>query len=390
MSIAMVNAAGFAKALKTAEPYLLRIFATLESLEEQIKLPFEYQEFASLFEKSAVDTLPKHQPWDHSIPLKEGTQPPYGPIYSLSEVELKALREYLDENLSKGFIRSSSSPAGAPILFVKKKDGSLRLCVDYHGLNNITIKNRYALPLISELLDRVHGTKFYTKLDLRGAYNLVRIAKGEEWKTAFRTRYGHYEYQVMPFGLTNAPASFQALVNDVLRPYLDDFVVVYLDDILVYSKDLESHIEHVKKVLRRLQDAQLFVKLEKCQFHVQEVEFLGYILSNEGISMDPKKVEAITSWPIPISTHGVMSFLGLANFYRRFIANYSKIAAPLTALLQKEATSSKFVWNLPAQQAFDQLKSAFKDTVLLQHHDPAKPSFLETDASDLALRGCLS
>ncbi len=169
----------------------------------------------------------------------------------------------------------------------------------------------------------------------------------------------------MPFGLTNATASFQALINNVLRPYLDNFVVVYLDSILVYSKDLKSHIEHVKKVFWRLQDAQLFVKLKKCQFHVQEVEFLGYISSNKGLSINLKKMEAITSWPTPMSTHDVMSFLSLANFYRRFIANYSKIVAPLTALLQKEATSSKFVWNLPAQQAFDQLKSTFKDTILL-------------------------
>jgi len=170
--------------------------------------PEYYPHFDHLFDKEEASKLPKHQPWDHIIPLKPGSEPPFGSIYSLSEIELKALREYLDENLSKGYIRPLTSPASSPILFAKKKDGSLRLCVDYRGLNSITIKNRYALPLISELLDRIKGAKYFTKIDLRGAYNLVRIAEGEEWKTAFRTRYSHFEYLVMPFRLTNAPASF--------------------------------------------------------------------------------------------------------------------------------------------------------------------------------------
>lgn len=219
--------------MKTSLVGVLRLCAT-DTSPLTSEIPEEYQDFASLFASTAVDTLPEHKPWDHQIPLMDGKEPPYGPIYALSAIELKALRAYLEENLEKGFVRPSSSPAGAPILFVKKKDGSLRLCVDYRGLNGVTVKNRYALPLISELLNRLHKAKCFMKLDFRGAYNLVRIAEGDEWKTAFRTRYGHYEYQVMPFGLTNAPASFQSLVNDVLRPFLDNFAVVYLDDILIY------------------------------------------------------------------------------------------------------------------------------------------------------------
>ncbi|KFZ17321.1 hypothetical protein V501_01795 [Pseudogymnoascus sp. VKM F-4519 (FW-2642)] len=175
--------------------------------------------------------------------------------------------EYIDDNLAKGFIKPSTSPAGSPVLFVPKKDGSLRLCVDYRALNNITIKDRYALPLINELHDRFQGAKIFSKLDLRGAYNLIRIKSGEEWKTAFRTRYGLFEYQVMPFGLTNAPASMQRLMNDALHEYLDIFVIVYLDDVLVYSASKEEHVEHVKLVLKKIEKYNLLLKPEKCEFH---------------------------------------------------------------------------------------------------------------------------
>ncbi|KAH0603716.1 uncharacterized protein H6S33_007375, partial [Morchella sextelata] len=198
--------------------------------------------------------------------LEEGKRPPYGPIYGLSQIELKALREYLDENLPKGFIRASESPAGAPILFVKKSDGTLRLCVDYRGLNAITIKNRYPLPLLKETLAKLSRAQYYTKLDLRWGYNEIRIAEGDEWKTAFRTRYGHFEYTVMPFGLANAPATFQHWINDILRPYLDQFVTAYLVDILIYSETLSEHKEHIRKVLKVLDENHVHLKPEKCEF----------------------------------------------------------------------------------------------------------------------------
>jgi hypothetical protein len=210
-----------------------------------INLPEKYKDFVDVFEKINANQLPAHSPYDCPIDLEEGHSPPFGPIYGLSERELQALRDYLTENLAKGFIQHSKFPAVAPILFVKKKDGSLRLCVDYHGLNKITKKNRYPLPLISSLLDRLCTGKIFTKLDLRGAYNLLRIRPGSEWKTTFRTRYGHFEYTVMPFGLTNAPTVFQHLMNDIFRDYMDEFVAVYLDDILIFSKDQEIHNKHV-------------------------------------------------------------------------------------------------------------------------------------------------
>ena len=200
-----------------------------------------------------------------------------------------------------------------------KKNKELRTCVDYRAINKLTVKNRCPLPLISETLDRLRSAKVFTKLDLKGAYNLIRIAEGDEWKTAFRTRYGHFEFLVMPFGLCNAPATFQAFLNDVLRECLDTVVVIYLDDILIYSQDKETHTADVRRVLKLLSDAQLQVNLEKCEFGVDKVEFLGYIISPEGISMDPAKVAVITSWAAPTCVREIQVFLGFANFYRRFI-----------------------------------------------------------------------
>ncbi len=397
--ISLVNFSALRRTAKKGQLYALRVHssdlqsgyrisATVASdqpTEVSPLVPSEYHDLLDVFSKKKADALPSHRPYDHTIPLVPGETPPFGPIYSLSEVELKALSDYLEENLSKGFIRPSSSPAGAPILFVKKKDGSLRLCVDYRALNKITVKNRYPLPLISELLDRLRSAKCFTKIDLRGAYNLVRIAEGEEWKTAFRCRYGHFEYLVMPFGLTNAPATFQHFMNDIFRDLLDQSVIVYLDDILIYSTNEEEHRKQVRLVLERLRSAQLYAKAEKCEFHRAEIEFLGYIISPSGVNMDSKKVSAITSWPVPKSVHDIQVFLGLANFYRRFVKGFSKIALPLTALLAKNA---EFIWSPSAQQAFDTLKSAFTTAPVLAHFDPSRKIVVETDASDFAI-GCI-
>jgi len=269
---------------------------------------------------------------------------------------------------------------------VKKNDGSLRMCVDYRGLNKITIKNRHPLPLISGLLEQLGEAKIYTKIDLRRAYNLVRVKAGDEWKTTFRTRYGHFEYNVMPFGLTNAPAIFQHLMNDVFREYLDKFVVCYLDDILIYSKNVEEHEGHVKLVLQKLRDAGLYAKLEKCVFHQPKVEFLGYIISDKGLLMDRKKVQAVIDWAIPKTIRDVQCFLGFANFYRIFIKNYSQIAAPLKRLTSKD----KLEWDIQAQQAFQELKLAFTTAPILVHTDFIKAFYLETDASYFALGAVLS
>jgi hypothetical protein len=393
--VSLVSATAFQRAATQGQLFCLTVSKPPEPAESPpppgpdsvSRIPPEYLDFADVFSKESASVLPPRRPHDHRIPLEPGATPPFGPLYPLSEAELQVLDEYLKENLSKGYIQPSSSPAGAPILFVKKRDGSLRLCVDYRGLNKVTVKNRYPLPLIGESLDRLRSATVYTKLDLRSGYNLVRIAEGDEWKTAFRSRYGHYEYHVMPFGLTNAPATFQNLMNDVLRDFLDDFAIVYLDDILIFSRTREEHQRHVRLVLERLRANGLFAKPEKCSFHQDEVEYLGYIVSPAGVKMDPKKVSAVLDWPEPSSVHDLQVFLGFANFYRRFVQGYSHIIAPLTRLLKK---GHSFIFDDSARQAFGQLKTAFTTAPILAHFQPDRPSTVETDASDFAIAAVLS
>src|SRR6202044_1522029 len=278
------------------------------------------------------------------------------PMYSLSQTELTALREFIDEHLATGFIRPSRSPHGTPVLFIKKKDGGLRLCVDFRGLNKLTKKDRYPLPLITDLLDSPGRARIYTKIDLQHAYHLVRIAEGDEWKTAFRTRYGSFEWLVMPFGLSNAPAAFQRFMNDILNDLLDVNVTCYIDDILIYSDDPDEHKQHVREVLRRLRKHGLYARPDKCHFSADSVSYLGFILSKEGLKMDPSKIQTIQDWPKPRKVKDVQSFLGFANFYRRFISDYSDIVIPLTHL-----TCKGVAWNFTddARKSFVALKMAF-------------------------------
>ncbi|KAH0605690.1 uncharacterized protein H6S33_004912 [Morchella sextelata] len=350
-------------------------------------VPKNFHHRLHMFKEYDASILPPHRlSHDIEIVLKEGKRSPYGPIYGLSQIELKALRQYLDENLPKGFIRASESPAGTPILFVKKNDGTLRLWVDYRGLNAITIKNRYPLPLLKETLAKLSRAQYYTKLDLRWGYNQIRIAEGDEWKTAFRTRYGHFEYTVMPFGLANAPATFQHWINDILRPYLDQFVTAYLDDILIYSETLSEHKEHIQKVLKVLDENHVHLKPEKSEFMVQETKYLGLILTPNGNRMDPKKVIDVLEWTTPTNLRDVQVFLGFANFYRRFILGYSKIIAPLTALTKKNV---KFEWTDEREEAFQTLKKMFTTAPILAHFNPDRKIVIETDASDYVSAGIL-
>lgn len=358
-----------------------------DSKDPSVLVPSEYHEFLDVFSKATADELPSRRPYDHHIPIAEGAKIPTSRIYPLSASELETLAKYIEDNMRSGFIRQSSSPVGAPILFVKKKDGSLRLCVDYRALNSVTVKNKYPLPLIGETLDRLSQAKYFTKLDLRNGYHQIRIAEGDEWKTAFRTRYGHYEYQVMPFGLTNAPATFQNMINDTYMEYLDDFVVVYLDDILIFSNTLEEHKRHVRLALQKLRDNHLFAKAEKCSFHAAEVEYLGYLVGPSGIRMDPSKLESIRTWPLPRCLKEVQSFLGFCNFYRRFIYRYSQLATPLTSLTKKDV---KFNMGEEQVQAFEALKQAFVDADILRHFEPNVQCIIETDASDFGIGAAIS
>jgi hypothetical protein len=340
-----------------------------------------------VFDKVVADRLLPHRPYDHKVPLNEGFEPPFGPLYSLSRPELEALKPFLEENLEKGFIHQSPSPADAPILFVKKGDGSLRLLTDYRGLNEGTIKNRYPLPVVRETLIRLSKATYFTKLDVRGAYNLIRMAEGEEWKTMFRTRYGLFESLVMPFGLTNAPADFQRFINDVLNPFLNRCATAYLDDILIYSDNLEEHREHVRHVLEKLSAAGLHLKPEKCEFYQKEVKYLGLIIGADGIKMDPEKIAAVRDWPVPRKVRDVRSCLGFANFYRRFIRGYSEVFRPLTRLTRKGVTLR---WGAEEQAAFAALQIAFTSAPVLRSFDHDRDVVVETDASDYVSAGVLS
>ena len=350
-------------------------------------LPTRYHAFLHVFSRKDADTLPTHGPYDHAINLQEGAKPPASALYGMSRDEALELRRYLDENLSKGFIRASRSESAAPVLFVKKPGGGLRFCVDYRGLNAVTVKNRYPLPLISETLNRLSRAKIFTKLDIIAAFNRLRIRAGDEKLTAFRTRFGLFEYLVMPFGLCNGPASFQNYINDTLREYLDDFCTAYLDDILIYSDCEAEHEIHVDRVLKKLGEAGLQVDITKCAFHVTEVPYLGLVITTEGVKMDPAKVDTIVNWPTLINVKDVQSFLGFANFYRRFIYGYSKLASPLTQLTKKDVP---FQWTSECQKAFDALKAAFTSEIILKHYNPDLKIVVETDASDYVSGGILS
>lgn len=350
-------------------------------------VPAEYHDLGNVFSKHRALSLPPHRPYDCAIDLLPGAPLPSSRLYNLARPEQEAMERYINDSLAAGIIRPSSSPVGAGFFFVSKKDQTLRPCIDYRGLNSITVKNKYPLPLISSAFEPLYGATIFTKLDLRNAYHLVRIRDGDEWKTAFNTPLGHFEYLVMPFGLTNAPAVFQTLVNDVLRDFLNRFVFVYLDDILIFSQSPEEHTHHVRQVLQRLLENKLFVKSEKCEFNKSSVGFLGYIIESGQVRTDPAKVSAVTEWPRPDSRKQLQRFLGFANFYRRFIRNYSQVAAPLTRLT---STKISFKWTEEAEEAFKELKNRFTSAPILVHPDPNRQFIVEVDASDMGVGAVLS
>ncbi|CAI7808910.1 unnamed protein product [Closterium sp. NIES-53] len=273
-----------------------------------------------------------------------------------------------------------------PVLFTPKPDGSLRMCIDYRALNKQTIKNKYPIPRIDDLLDQLRGATVFSKLDLRSGYWQIRMANNSIHKTAFRTRYGSYEYLVMPFGLTNAPATFQAEMNHILRPLLDECVVVYLDDILLYSRDMKQHIEHLRRVFEILRREKLYVKLSKSEFALKKVQFLGHMVSAQGVHVDPKKIEAVRTWKTPENVKELQQFLGFANYYNRFVPQYAKIATPLTNLLKK---NTPFKWEDVHQQAMEQLKTTLTSAPVLILPDPEKDYVIEADASGQAVGAVL-
>ena len=368
---------------KGCEAFLALI---LDSKREQVNLENipVIREFLDVFPEE-LPGVPPDREVDLSIEVVQGTTPISRAPYRMAPTELKELKTQLQELLDKGFVRPSVSPWGALVLFVKKKDGTLQMCIDYRQINKVTVKNKYPLPRIEDLLDQLRGGSVFSKIDLRSGYYQLRVKEVDVPKTAFRTRYGHYEFLVMPFGLTNAPVAFMDLMNRVFRPYLDQFVVVFIDDILVYSKDAQEHEHHLRIVLQTLRENQLFAKLSKCDFWLKEVSFLGHIVSAEGIRVDPVKIEAIVNWKPPRNVTEVRSFLGLASYYRRFVQGFSVIAFSLTRLLRKGV---KFEWDDKCQSSFERLKEILVEAPVLIQPTSGRDYTMYSDASRIGL-GCV-
>jgi hypothetical protein len=342
------------------------------------------REYADVFPDD-LPGMPLHRDIEFVIELQPGTAPISKRPYRMPPQELAELKIQLKELLDKGVIRPSASPWGCPTLFVKKKDDSLRLCVDYRPLNAVTIKNKYSLPRIGVLFDQLAGAKIFSKIDLRSGYHQIKIRPCDIPKIAFSTRYGLYEFLVMSFGLTNAPAYFMYLMNSVFMPELDKFVVVFIDDILIYSKNEEEHEEHLRIVLQRLRDHQLYAKFSKCEFWLNTVKFLGHTIFSEGISVDPSKVQEVMDWKPPTSVHQIRSFLGLAGYYRRFIPDFSRIAKPKTELLKKDV---RFKWDAKCDEAFHTLRAHLTTSPVLVQPDNSKSYDVYCDASGPGL-GCV-
>ena len=350
-------------------------------------VPIEYHDFLDVFDKQAADALPPHRSYDHKIELEQHSAPPKSKLYPMSQYKLEKAKQYIEENLKKGFITPSNAAYSSPILFAAKANGDLRFCVDYRKLNALTKKDRYPLPLIDETLARLAGCKFITKFDIIAAFNKLRMHPDSEDYTTFTTAIGAYKYLVLPFGLTGGPASFQHYINNTLLPFLNDFVQAYLDDIIIYSKTRKEHTEHVRRVLAKLKEAGLQVDIKKSEFYIQETTFLGLLVSTEGLKINPEKVAVVVDWPAPTNLRQAQSFIGFCNFYRRFIRDFSKIARPLTRLARKDIP---FQWNSDCEGSFVELKRQITSAPVLRHFDRSRESFLETDSSDYVSGGVLS
>lgn len=361
----------------------------LELEEIRARLPTHLQDLADVFSKIESDKLPERRSYDHQIILDKDMESTLSaaPLYKMSATELEACKEYLVENLKKGFIEASSASFASPVLFVKKPNGSLRLCIDYRKLNAITKKDRYPLPLLDEVLSRMTKAVIFTKLDIRAAFNRIRMAEEAEELTSFRTRYGQFKCKVLPFGLCNGPATFQRYMNDVLFEYLDSFCTAYLDDIIIFSESQAEHDIHVRQILEKLRSAGLQVDLKKCEFGVKRTKFLGYILTIDGIEVDPDKIEVIRDWKYAKTVREIQSYLGFCNFYRRFIKDYGKICAPLNHLTNKGVV---FNFDTKCQEAWDTLRTALMAAPVLHHFNTDYETMMETDASDGVVSGVLS
>jgi hypothetical protein len=334
-------------------------------------------EFLDVFPKE-LPGMPPDRDIEFVIELKPGTALIYKTPFRMTTPELVELKEHIKELLEKGFIHPSSSPWGAPMIFVPKKDATQRLCMDYRALNEVIIKNKYPLPRINDLFNQLCGACVFSKIDIRSRYHQLKIRECDILKTTFILRYGMYEFTVMSFGLTNAPAYFMYMMNKVFMEYLDKFIVVFIDDILAYSRNEEEPEGHLRLVLQKLRDYKLYAKLSMCEFWLKQVNFLGHVISKGGISVDPSKVQDVLDWKAPTSVGDIRSFLGLAGYYQRFIEGFSKISKPMIELLEKD---KQFEWMPACESSFQELKKRLTTTLVLVMPDLEKPFFIYCDVS---------
>ncbi|PRQ41877.1 putative nucleotidyltransferase, Ribonuclease H [Rosa chinensis] len=386
----MVSSAAMTKLLKQEKEALcIELLAISAANDQPLKdvhpnIVSLIDNFATLFENPMG--LPPPRLHDHRIELVPGAAPVSVRPYRFPQFQKNEVEKICTELLAGRQIQPSTSPFSSPVILVKKKDGSKRMCVDYRSLNAVTVKDKFPIPIVDELLDELHGSVYFTKLDLRSGYHQIRMHEADVHKTAFRTHQGHYEFLVMPFGLTNAPSTFQSLMNDIFKDHLRKFVLVFFDDILIYSKSLEEHLQHLAVVFSKLEEHQLKVKMSKCTFGAKSVEYLGHVISEKGVAVDPEKIEAIKNWKKPMSLKGLRGFLGMAGYYRKYVKNFGIIAKALTNMLKKD----NFVWTLEAETAFEELKAALCSTPVLALPDFTKKFDVECDASGLGIGAVLS
>jgi hypothetical protein len=344
------------------------------------------QEYSDVFSEETPAGLPPLRRIEHQINLVPGLALPNCPAYQTNPEETNEIQRKVQALLDKGYVCESLSPCVVPIILVPKKDGSWRMCADCSAINNITIRYGHPIPRLDDMLDELSGSMIFTKIDLRSGYHQIKMKVGDEWKITFKTKFGLYEWLVMSFGLTNAPCTFMRLMNHMLRSFIEKFVVVYFDDILIFSKTIEEHIDNIGQVLDVLRKEKLYANIEKCTFCTYHVVFLGFVVSGQGIRVDESKVKAIKEWPTPTNVSQVRSFHGLASFYRRFVKDFSTIAAPLNELIKKGIV---FKWSEPQENAFHELKKCLTEAPLLVLPDFTKTFEVECDASGIGIGGVL-